>query len=47
MELVGYKLCPSDAHSSIKIISDYVLDAKGGSGVIRELMDIIVEQKGA
>ena len=46
MELVGYSLCPSDAHSSIKLISDYVFDAGGGEGVVRELLDKINEQKG-
>lgn len=46
MELVGFSLCPSDAHESIKLISNYVFTAKGGAGVIRELLDIIIEHKG-
>ena len=32
MEIVGYTFCPSDAHESIKMISDYVLKTKGGPG---------------
>ena len=46
MQLVGFPLCPSDAHESIKSISKYVFTAKGGAGVVRELLDIIIEQKG-
>ncbi|SVD33713.1 uncharacterized protein METZ01_LOCUS386567, partial [marine metagenome] len=38
--------CPSDAHNSIKAISDHVLKTKGGHGVVRELLDLIIEQKG-
>ncbi|MBL7095378.1 HAD hydrolase family protein [candidate division KSB1 bacterium] len=41
METVGTTFCPSDAHGSIKDISDYVLKTKGGNGVIRELFDLI------
>ena len=46
MELTDIKYCPSDAHESIKAISDYVLKTKGGQGVIRELLDLIINQKG-
>ena len=41
MEIAGSTFCPSDAHESIKNTSDYVLDTKGGDGVIRELYDIL------
>jgi len=43
MEIVGTVLCPADAHESIKEMSDHVFDAKGGNGVIRELLDLIKE----
>lgn len=46
MEIVGFSFCPADAHESIKAISDHVLKKKGGHGVIRELLDLIIEQKG-
>ena len=46
MEIVGIKFCPSDAHESILNISDHILNAKGGGGVIRELLDLIINQKG-
>ena len=41
MESSGIKFCPSDAHKSIKAISDHTLKSKGGDGVIRELYDLI------
>ena len=46
MEIVGKTFCPSDAHDSIKTISNHVLKTKGGDGVIRELLDFIIKQKG-
>ena len=46
MQVVGFPLCPSDAHESIKSISNYVFKAKGGAGVVRELLDIVIEEKG-
>ena len=45
MEIAGVTFCPSDSHESIKTISDYVLQTKGGNGVIRELLDLIIEQR--
>lgn len=41
MELVGYKVVPSDAYEEVKQISDIVLSSKGGGGVVRELADLI------
>ena len=46
METVGITFCPADAHDSIKDISNHVLKTKGGEGVIRELLDFIINQKG-
>ena len=46
MKIVGSTFCPADAHKSIKAISDHVLKTKGGDGVIRELLDLVIEQKG-
>ena len=45
MEIAGTTYCPSDAHKSIQIISDYILNTKGGDGVIRELLDIRTNNK--
>ena len=41
MKKVGYKVCPADAHSSVRSIADLVTSSKGGEGVIRELIDLI------
>ena len=46
MEIVGTTFSPSDAHGSIKNISDHVFETKGGEGVIRELLDLLMKQKG-
>jgi YrbI family 3-deoxy-D-manno-octulosonate 8-phosphate phosphatase len=46
MKISGVTFCPSDAHESILSISDYILNTKGGDGVIRELLDYIINQKG-
>ena len=43
MKIVGNAFCPSDSHKSIKLISNYIFNAKGGAGVIRELLDYINE----
>ena len=43
METVGITFCPADAHDSIKDISNHVLKTKGGDGVIRELLDLIIK----
>lgn len=45
MEIAGTTYCPSDAHKSIQIISDYILKTKGGDGVVREILDLITNNK--
>jgi|TARA_B110000261_G_C13005289_1_gene325909 3-deoxy-D-manno-octulosonate 8-phosphate phosphatase (KDO 8-P phosphatase) len=42
MKLCGYSACPSDSHKMIKQIVAFRLDAKGGSGVIRELVEKVL-----
>jgi len=41
MKIVGYPIAPADAHQDIRKISRLVTKAKGGEGVVRELIDII------
>jgi YrbI family 3-deoxy-D-manno-octulosonate 8-phosphate phosphatase len=43
MRLVGFPVCPSDAHPEIKKIACLVLSHPGGSGAVRELCDILLE----
>lgn len=42
MKVVGYPVCPSDAHPVIRSLALLVLDTKGGEGVIREIADRFV-----
>ena len=41
----GFSACPSDAVEEIKDIVDLVLTKKGGDGVFRELVDLIIKAK--
>jgi len=43
---VGLFFAPANHHPSIRPYTDYVLDAKGGHGVIREVVDIILGHQG-
>lgn len=42
MALAGFKVAPADAHPSILALADYVTEAKGGHGVVRELADVLM-----
>lgn len=39
MKMVGYSICPSDAHWRIKGAASYVLGSKGGDGAVREMAE--------
>ena len=43
MELVGTTFCTADAHVSIKEISQYILESKGGEGVSRKIFDQLTQ----
>ena len=43
MKLCGYSVCPSDSHNKIKQIADVVLKTKGGQGIVRELLEDVLE----
>lgn len=43
---VGLFFAPANHHPAIRPFTDYVLDAEGGHGVIREVVDIILGHKG-
>ena len=43
MQLCGYSACPLDSHEKIKSISKTILNSKGGSGVVRELLEDVFE----
>lgn len=42
MKMVGFCCCPSDAAPQVRAIADYITKAKGGEGVIREIVDMIL-----
>ena len=46
MKFVGISMCPADADNSVKRVSKYVLKTKGGSGVVRELLYLIMNNVG-
>lgn len=39
LALAGLSACPADAHASVKAKVDWVLEARGGQGAVRELLD--------
>ncbi len=41
MKIVGLPIAPADAHRAVKRIAKYTTRARGGEGVVRELLDII------
>jgi YrbI family 3-deoxy-D-manno-octulosonate 8-phosphate phosphatase len=43
MRLCGISVCPADSHPKIKEISDIVLKTNGGNGVVRELLEDILD----
>lgn len=42
IKMVGWGCAPSDAMSQVKAAANYVTKAKGGSGVIREIVDLFL-----
>jgi N-acylneuraminate cytidylyltransferase len=45
IKLVGYGCCPADAVPEVKSVAKYVSSAKGGEGVIREIVEMIKNVK--
>lgn len=41
MKLCGYSACPSDSDKNIKNIATYNLTSVGGSGVMREIIELL------
>ncbi|MDR2860279.1 MAG: HAD hydrolase family protein [Elusimicrobiota bacterium] len=47
LEKVGFSICPKDAVECVKRKVDMISDFEGGRGVVREVIDIIIESKTA
>ena len=45
VEFAGLGCCPADGSEEVKAVADYVTKAKGGEGVIREVVDMIIAGK--
>lgn len=45
MEMVGYGCCPADAMPQVREAAKFITKAKGGEGVIREVVERIIERK--
>ena len=43
LQHVGFSLAPADAVSVIKEVVDYICDAGGGAGAVREVCDLILQ----
>lgn len=39
IKICGHSACPADSHRKIKELSNFVLNTRGGSGVVRELLE--------
>lgn len=44
--LAGFAVCPSDTFDYIKARADFVTQAKGGEGVLREVADLVLHARG-
>lgn len=45
LKQVGYSCCPSDANEKVKSVVNFITDAKGGEGVIREIVDKLLREE--
>ena len=45
MEMVGLSVAPADAWKKTRQTADFVTKASGGHGVLREVTDLILENK--
>lgn len=43
MKFCGYSVCPADSHPKIREIADVTLNTNGGKGVVRELLEEVLE----
>lgn len=43
MQICGYSICPADSHKRIKKVASVTLKTKGGNGVVREILEEILD----
>jgi len=45
MHYVGVSACPTDAAEEVKAYCDFVLSQKGGEGVVREFVEMVLKER--
>jgi len=45
LKYAGLSFVPSNASYSVRHISDYILNKRGGDGAVREMIDILIEKE--
>lgn len=45
MKICGFSACPSDAMKPVKDCVNYICEAKGGEGAVRELIDYLLSKQ--
>lgn len=46
MKLCGFVGCPKDACEEVKLQADYVSEIKGGYGAVRDVISVILKERG-
>ena len=46
MRLTGFVACPSDACAEVKELADYISVKKGGQGVVRDVIEFVLKERG-
>ena len=46
IKLAGLGCCPADASEAVRAVSGFITSSKGGEGVVREVVDMLLEQSG-
>ncbi len=46
MRRAGFSACPADAVQEVKDIADYICQAPGGKGAVREVMEMVLKLNG-
>ncbi len=47
MELAGFSACPSDGAAEVRGFADFVTQARGGRGAVRELVEMLLKAQGS
>jgi N-acylneuraminate cytidylyltransferase len=45
IKAVGFGCCPADAIKEVRQVADYITQSKGGQGVIREIVELLLHKQ--